>query len=308
MPSPHAPHRSPAARESELAREESELSALESRLAEQAVRATHEASTLASRLTQARTELARLQSEHTEDVTLPELGARLHAVAIPELAVDAAKEKALAARQKALEARRQASQDMQIALHAFQQQTSALTQELAEAEAHLKEVVDSAARARREREAARAREAQRARAEAARARDVAPRTLVDAPAVPAARSGPGDAAAKNRHYSRVRLQTNIHLGSDSNFFTGFSTDISEGGIFVATVETVPRGTRVDLDFTLPGGRPLKASGVVRWLREPNDHTPDLMPGVGVQFQELPEEVASLISDFVRKREPLFFPD
>jgi uncharacterized protein (TIGR02266 family) len=107
---------------------------------------------------------------------------------------------------------------------------------------------------------------------------------------------------------RVQLRTNIGLGSDSNFFTGFSTDIHTGGLFVATVETVPRGTQVDLDFTLPGGRPLKASGVVRWLREPNDHTPDLMPGVGVQFQELQPEVASLISDFVRQREPLFYPD
>jgi hypothetical protein len=53
---------------------------------------------------------------------------------------------------------------------------------------------------------------------------------------------------------------------------------------------------------------LKATGVVRWLREPNDHTPELMPGMGVQFQDLPPEIASLISDFVRKREPLFFPD
>jgi uncharacterized protein (TIGR02266 family) len=106
----------------------------------------------------------------------------------------------------------------------------------------------------------------------------------------------------------VQLKTNINLGSDSNFFTGFSTDISEGGVFVATVETVPRGTTVDLDFTLPGGRPLKASGVVRWLREPNNHMPELMPGLGVQFEGLQPEVASLISDFVRKREPLFFPD
>ncbi|MBN1203449.1 MAG: TIGR02266 family protein [Myxococcaceae bacterium] len=308
MPSPNAPHRPPTARESELAREESELTAVESRLADQVVRATQEASTLASRLTQVRAELGRTQSEHTEDVTLPEIGARLQAAAIPELAVEAAREKALAARQKALEARRQASQEMQIALHAFQQQTHALTKELAEAESHLKGVVESAARARREQEAARAREAQRARAEAARAREPAPKTLVDTAPMPAARSGSGAAAGQGRHYSRVRLQTNIHLGSDSNFFTGFSTDISEGGLFVATVETVPRGTKVDLDFTLPGGRPLKASGVVRWLREPNDHTPDLMPGVGVQFQELPDEVASLISDFVRKREPLFFPD
>ncbi len=282
------------ARESELSRAESELGALESRLADQVQHATQEASTLASRLTQVRAELARTQSEHTADVTLPEIGARLQAAAIPELAVEAAREKALTARQEALEVRRQATQEMQIALHAFQQQTSALMRELAEAESRLKEVTEAAARARREEEAARSRKAQQARAKAPAAR---------APAAAAATAG-----APRRERSSVHMQTNISLGSDSNFFAGFSTDVLSGGIFVATVETVPRGTKVEVDFTLPGGRPLKASGVVRWLREPNSSTPELMPGVGVQFNELQPEVASVISDFVRRREPLFYPD
>lgn len=287
------------ARESELARAESELGALENRLADQVARATAEAQTLASRLTQVRSELARTQSEHSSDITLPEIGARLQAAAIPELAVEAAREKALEARQQALEARRLATQDVQIALHAFQQQTSALTRELSEAEARLKEITEAAARARREQEAASRRQAQQARAEASRAK---------APARAASATASAATGFSAQVSSRVRLQTNISMGSDSNFFTGFSPDVSSGGVFVATVETVPRGTTVDVDFTLPGGRPLHASGVVRWVREPNDHSPDLMPGVGVQFQELPPEVASLISDFARKREPLFYPD
>ncbi len=301
-PSPNAHNRPSLTREAELAREESEVNSLESRLAEHVSRATQEASTLASRLSQVRAELTRAQAEHSEEVTLSEISARLQAAAIPELSVEAARERALAARQQALEVRLQATEETQIALHAFQQQTSALAKELAAAEAHLKEVAEAAARARREQEAARAREAQRARAEAARPQLSAPAATAPAAKAPTGRSTPP------RDSSRVRLQTNIGLGSDSNFFTGFSTDIGTGGVFVATVETVPRGTKVDLDFTLPGGRPLKASGVVRWLREPNDHTPDLMPGVGVQFQELQPEVASLINDFVRRREPLFYPD
>jgi uncharacterized protein (TIGR02266 family) len=302
-PSSNAPNRSSTARESELAREESELNSLESRLAEHVSRATQEATSLASRLNRVRAELSRAETEHSGEVSLPEIVARLQAAAIPELAVEAAREKALTAREQALEARLQATQDMQIALHAFQQQTSALTKELAEAEARLKEVAEAAARARREQEAARAREAQRSRAESSRpqfsARAAA--AAADATTLPS-RSAPA------RELSQVQLRTNISLGSDSNFFTGFSTDIHEGGVFVATVETVPRGTKVELDFTLPGGRPMKARGVVRWLREPNDHTPDLMPGVGVQFQELRPEVASVITDFVRQREPLFYPD
>lgn len=304
-PSSNSHNRSPTSRESELAREEAEVSSLESRLADQIARATADANTLATRLTQVRAQLETTQSEHSEDVTLPEIGARLQAAAIPELAVEASREKALAARAQALEARLQATQDMQIALHAFLQQTGALSKELAEAETRLKEVTEAAARARREQEAARNREAQRARAEAAKAQATARASAASAsPSL----HRPSSAGHAGRDHTRVQLKANINLGSDSNFFTGFSTDISEGGIFVATVETVPQGTKVDLDFTLPGGRPLKATGVVRWLREPNDHTPDLMPGMGVQFQDLQPEVASLISDFVRKREPLFFPD
>jgi uncharacterized protein (TIGR02266 family) len=303
-PSSNVPHRPHMSRETELARAESELGAQESRLADQVARATTEASTLANRLTQVRAELARIQSEHTGDVTIPEIGARLQAAAIPELAVEAAREKALAAREQALETRRLANQDVQIALHAFQQQTSALTKELSEAESRLKEIIESAARSRREQEAAKARQEKLARTEAAK-------TAAAARAPSSAKSSTARSSAveaPERDRTPVQLRTNIHLGSDSNFFTGFSTDISSGGIFVATVETVPRGTKVELDITLPGGRPLRANGVVRWLREPNSHTPDLMPGMGVQFQDLPPEMASLISDFVRKREPLFYPD
>src|SRR5262249_62108806 len=58
---------------------------------------------------------------------------------------------------------------------------------------------------------------------------------------PGARGGP-----------RVRMQAAIDFQSDSNFYTGFSTNISEGGIFVATVSSPARGTQVKLHFTLPG--------------------------------------------------------
>lgn len=54
------------------------------------------------------------------------------------------------------------------------------------------------------------------------------------------------------------------------------------------VAAVPRGTQVELDFTLPVGKPMKATGVVRWVRELNSRMPELMPGVGVQFTGLPE--------------------
>jgi uncharacterized protein (TIGR02266 family) len=108
--------------------------------------------------------------------------------------------------------------------------------------------------------------------------------------------------------ARVAMQTQVDLSSDSNFFTGFSTNISEGGLFVATVNVLSPGTPVDVTFSLPAGGRLSVKGEVRWTREVNDRTPEVFPGVGVRFTEVDPAVVSQIKSFVQQREPLFFPD
>lgn len=285
----------PSSREAELARAESELASHEARLAEQLARALSEATALASRLEKARAELAR--PEVASDAHLSELGARLQAAAVPELDMEASRARAIAAREQALEIRRQASEDVRDALQDFQQRTAGLSQEVAQVEAELKRAAEAAARARREQEARARRELESTRA-----------ATRPAPAFASASASASPVSKPGRERGPVRLQAAIDLRSDSNFFTGFSSDIHEGGVFVATVEPVARGTPVDLDVLLPGGRPLRVSGVVRWRREVSDRNPDLMPGVGVKFSELPPEAVSTISDFVVRREPLFYPD
>ena len=114
--------------------------------------------------------------------------------------------------------------------------------------------------------------------------------------------------AQRRERARVKMQAAITMSSDNNFFNGFSTNISDGGVFIATVTQLPIGTEMDLSFSLPSGEQIKAHGVVRWTREVNDKTPDIMPGLGVQFTQIDEAALAAIQDFVRDREPMFFPD
>jgi len=304
-PSPAARPPPPPSRESELTRAETELSTLEARLAEQLARATAEASALATRLNQTRAALERVQAGPEADPRLQQQAALLQAAEVPGLDVDAPREKALAARRAALEARRKAGQELQDALRAHQEQAAQVARAVADAETVVKFHVDAAAArvrakqevtARAQQEAVRARQAELARAAATAKAQGAVTPAVDARGLEARRNG------------RVRMHTSIDTRSDSNFFIGFSMDISEGGIFIATVEPVALGTQVELDFTLPGGRPMKVTGVVRWVRESNDRTPELMPGVGVQFTGLPSEVAHAITSFVATRDPMFFPD
>jgi uncharacterized protein (TIGR02266 family) len=120
-------------------------------------------------------------------------------------------------------------------------------------------------------------------------------------------SAPG-AAPSGRSTARIPMQTQVDMSSDSNVFTGFSTNLSEGGVFVATVSLLPVGTPVDLTFTLPGNTRITVKGEVRWTREIDDRVPDVFPGVGVRFVELGVDAANALHRFVAEREPLFYPD
>lgn len=114
--------------------------------------------------------------------------------------------------------------------------------------------------------------------------------------------------AKKRQRPRVKMQAAVDFHSDNNFFNGFSANISDGGLFVATINLLPLGTEVDLNFTLPSGQHIEAKGVVRWVREVNDKLPDAFPGLGVQFAGLSDAAQNAINEFLAERDPLFFAD
>lgn len=117
-----------------------------------------------------------------------------------------------------------------------------------------------------------------------------------------------DLIDERRSSPRVSLVTEIAMGSDSNFFTGFTNDVSNGGVFVATFELLPVGSLLDLSFALPGGARIAVRGEVRWVRELDAGDPDVFPGLGIGFVDLPPDAVRAIQAFTAKRDPLFFPD
>lgn len=103
---------------------------------------------------------------------------------------------------------------------------------------------------------------------------------------------------------REQLEANVGATTESNFFVGFSGEISEGGVFIATYTTLPVGAPVEVLVTLPGNYQFTVPGVVRFVRDPMDMDSD--PGIGVGFENLSDEYRELILRFVRKRPPVFF--
>lgn len=107
---------------------------------------------------------------------------------------------------------------------------------------------------------------------------------------------------------RVNFEANIGATTESNFFVGFSGEIAEGGVFIATYTAATRGQGATVVITLPGGFETKINGVVRFVRDSLDMSQDSEPGVGVQFEALAPDVRELILRFIRKRAPMFYDE
>jgi len=122
-------------------------------------------------------------------------------------------------------------------------------------------------------------------------------------AVPGAAPVPAEAMPEPTG-PRQQLEANIGANTESNFFVGFSGEVSEGGVFVATYASMPIGTPVEVLVTLPGGYETTVLGRVLFVRDPMDM--DSEPGVGVRFDGLSQQSRELILRFIRKRPPLFF--
>lgn len=107
----------------------------------------------------------------------------------------------------------------------------------------------------------------------------------------------------------VALEVHVTSSSDHNFYTGFTHNISEGGLFIATSHVLPVGTELQFQFRLESDpEPVSLTGIVRWVREPHSLiAPDVPPGMGVQFAELGSAAQTRINRFIeRRRESIFF--
>lgn len=125
---------------------------------------------------------------------------------------------------------------------------------------------------------------------------------------PAPAQGPTPPALESTGGPRQNVEINIGATTESNFYVGFSGEVTEGGVFLATYEVHPRGTPMHMLITLPGGFEFRADGIVRFVRDPFDMTADAEPGMGIQFENLGPQQRELVLRFIRKRPPVFYDE
>ena len=106
---------------------------------------------------------------------------------------------------------------------------------------------------------------------------------------------------------RVDLMVILTLESDSNLYAGFTENLSECGVFVATHAPLALGSIVGLCISLPLQQPFLALGTVRWLR-PYSERNEAAPGMGIRFDHVSAADTAGIQEFIEVRAPMFFDD
>ena len=118
-------------------------------------------------------------------------------------------------------------------------------------------------------------------------------------AAPSASGAEIETEIERRRSPRASLIVRVRYGSVDAVFSDFTRNVNEGGVFIKTESPAAAGTRVNLEFELPGGAgTIKATGRVTHVQEQGDAIDP--PGMGVQFEELDADARERINDFVRK--------
>jgi uncharacterized protein (TIGR02266 family) len=111
-----------------------------------------------------------------------------------------------------------------------------------------------------------------------------------------------EASPEKRRTARVELSIEIGIDDHTNFYVGFSENISAGGLFIATYRLLPIDTEVALTFVLPDEFPVFVHGRVRWLRDSQDApSPETPPGMGVEFAKLGAAELARIQAYLSSR-------
>jgi hypothetical protein len=101
-----------------------------------------------------------------------------------------------------------------------------------------------------------------------------------------------------------RVEVNVSLVSEHNFYVGATRRVDSGGVFIATSVPPPVGTRVQVRLGLADGRKLDLDGEVAFVREKGAPMQRQGSGCGVRLVNLPGWAIDVIERFTQARPPI----
>jgi len=104
----------------------------------------------------------------------------------------------------------------------------------------------------------------------------------------------------------TRVEVNVSLVSEHNFYVGPTRRVDSGGVFIATALPPPIGTRLQVRLGLADGRKIDVEGEVAWVREKSATTGRQPSGCGVKLHGLPGWATESIERFTQARAAIIY--
>ena len=106
---------------------------------------------------------------------------------------------------------------------------------------------------------------------------------------------------ERRASPRADIVVRVNYQNVDSLFSEFARNINDGGLFVETEIPQPVGTKVELEFKLPGAdQPIKAVGNVVRSVSADQGDSDAAAGMGIEFENLDSDVRQQINESIQK--------
>jgi PilZ domain-containing protein len=104
----------------------------------------------------------------------------------------------------------------------------------------------------------------------------------------------------------TRVEVNVSLVSEHNFYVGQTRRMDSGGVFIATALPPPVGTRLHVRLGLADGRKMDLEGEVAFVREKSATIGRQPTGCGVKLFNIPGWAIDAIERFILARQPIVY--
>ncbi|HET7754474.1 MAG TPA: pilus assembly protein PilZ [Anaeromyxobacteraceae bacterium] len=111
---------------------------------------------------------------------------------------------------------------------------------------------------------------------------------------------------RNVPHQQTRIEVNVSLVSEHNFYVGPTRRVDSGGVFVSSAVPPPIGTRVHVRLGLADGRKIDVEGEVAFVREKTTLGGRQPAGCGIRLHGLPGWAIDAIERFTSARPPIVY--
>lgn len=115
--------------------------------------------------------------------------------------------------------------------------------------------------------------------------------------------------SEQRTERRGTFDIKVGVSTRHRLFVGLSSNISSGGLFVATDAQLSRGDSIEVRFRIPGSEHVfQKQAEVAWTRpfDQNQSDRQAQAGAGVRLLDLTNEEKRMLNAFIDAHDPLFF--